>query len=122
MVVKTADLEDMKSLLLLCVCVLPLSAAETRVLVDGVGCRTRQLAVVKIFERIPGIEKVEVLPRETAPRFNQRYFRLHSSGAQPGLEQLVLALGPRAKHYHVLSATPTGGVANSPPPQSKHAK
>ena len=93
-------------MLVLMLGLLPVSATETRVLVDGSGCRTRQLAIVRIFEGIPAVECVEVLPREAAPKLNQRYFLIKSSGDGPTRNQLVQALGKRAKHYQILSVTP----------------
>ena len=96
----------MKCLPLCLLALLPVSAAETRVLVDGTGCRTRQLAIARIFEGIPGVQSVEVQPRKAAPKLNQRYFLINSSGNGPTQNQLVQALGKRAKHYQILSVTP----------------
>ena len=81
-------------------------ADTCRALVDGAGCRTRQLAIQKIWEGLPEVDEVEILRREEAPEDNQRYFLLRCRGDSPSREQLVVALGRRAKHYHVLRVEP----------------
>ena len=82
------------------------SAEDCRVLIDGTGCRTRQLAIQRIFEKIPGVDDVIVLPRKDAPAGNQRIFIVRSAGAALSREKLIEALGKRAKHYRVLTVTP----------------
>lgn len=81
-------------------------AADCRVLIDGAGCRTRQLAIKRIFEKIPGVEDVIILPRSEAPVENQRFFIIRSGDTAPSREELIGALGRRAKHYRVLTVTP----------------
>ena len=93
---------------------IPVFADDCRVLVDGTGCRTRQLAITRIFEKLPGVEDVDVLPHAEAPAQNQRYFLIRSTGKAPSREQLIEALGRRAKHYHVISVGPRAApVVNS---------
>jgi hypothetical protein len=77
-----------------------------RVLVDGAGCRTRQLAMQRIWSALPEIEEVRILSKEKAPADNQRYFIIHSQGDSPTREELIAALGRRAKHYIVLTVDP----------------
>ncbi|MGB6223361.1 hypothetical protein [Haloferula sp.] len=78
-------------------------ADSCRALVDGAGCRTRQLAMQRIWEKLPLVTEVKILPREDAPKANQRYFIIHSDGPSPSRDDLIKALGRRAKHYIVLS-------------------
>ncbi len=75
-------------------------------LVEGAGCRTRQLAMQKIWEALPEVDEVKILPREEAPAANHRYFIIRSKGQAPDKPQLVKALGRRAKHYKVISVVP----------------
>lgn len=96
----------MKIPVLLAFLALPAFADNCRVLVDGCGCRTRQLAIATIFEKLPGVEDVIILARSDAPAANQRYFLIKSKFKAPCLDQLVEALGKRAKHYHVISVEP----------------
>jgi hypothetical protein len=90
---------------LLAILATPVFADVCRVLVDGTGCRTRQLAVTRIFEKLPGVKEVDILPRAEAPARNQRYFLIRSTGKAPSREQLIEDLGRRAKHYHVISVS-----------------
>ena len=83
-------------------------AADCRVLVDGAGCRTRQLVIQKIWEKLPGVSEVLILPREEAPAANQRIFVIRCKESSPTEEQLVEALGRRAKFYHVIQVTAQG--------------
>jgi len=85
---------------------IPAFADDCRVLVDGTGCRTRQLAVARIFEKLPGVKDVDILPSADAPAQNQRYFVIRSARKAPSREDLIEALGRRAKHYHVISVAP----------------
>ena len=78
-------------------------ASQARVLIDGTGCRTRQQAIERIFEKLPEIERVTILPRRDAPADNQRIFVLETNGGVPTKETLIKALGRRAKFYKVLS-------------------
>jgi hypothetical protein len=64
------------------------------------------LAVARCFEKIPGVEDVVILPRAEAPAANQRYLRIRSTYKSPSREQLIEALGKRAKHYRVISVAP----------------
>lgn len=79
------------------------NADTGRVLIDGMGCRTRQQAIQRIFEKLPDIDKVTILPRRDAPVDNQRYFIIISKGKLPPKEALIAALGRRARFYKILS-------------------
>ena len=93
--------------ILIALALLTTAGADTRrVLVDGAGCRTRQLAMQRIWEKLPDVEQVTILPRDQAPRDNQRYFIIVSRAQGPSQAQLIEALGRRAKHYKVLEVTP----------------
>lgn len=81
-------------------------AHEYRVLVDGAGCRTRQLAIQRAFAAMPGVTQVEILPLAAAPALNQRYFIIRSSQKIPDTQALTKALGRRAKFYHVQNIEP----------------
>ena len=81
-------------------------AENCRVLIDGTGCRTRQQAIQRIFEKLPSVADVTILPRRDAPADNQRYFVIESEGTPPTKEALIEALGRRAKFYKVLSVEP----------------
>ena len=102
----------MKFLVILSLLALNSHAEKCRVLIDGTGCRTRQLAIRKILEKFPGVEEVTILPRNEAPADNQRYFTVRSKGGSPTQAELVAALGRRAKHYRILSVSPV----TDPPP------
>ena len=82
--------------------ILPVAAEDCRALVDGAGCRTRQLAMQRIWEAMPGVSEVEILSREEAPEANHRWFVIRSEGTAPDKEALIEALGRRAKYYHVV--------------------
>ena len=98
----------MRFYLLLSLLVIPSAwAAEYRVLIDGTGCRTRQQAIKRIFEKLPDIDRVTILPRRDAPEANQRYFVIESEGDAPTENILIEALGRRARFYKVLSVIPT---------------
>ncbi len=96
----------MKILALLLFLATDLMADNCRVLVDGAGCRTRQLAMQRIWEELPNVKEVEILSREKAPALNQRYFIIRCEGSAPTKNELITALGRRAKHYIVLSVEP----------------
>ena len=96
----------MKIFPLIFLMVIQAHAADYRVLVEGTGCRTRQLAVEKVFESMPGVRVVTILPRAAAPRDNQRYFLIRSTESIPSREQVSEALGRRAKYCQVISVTP----------------
>ncbi len=98
---------------------IPALAGESLVLIDGTGCRTRQLAIERIFEKIPGVTEVTILRREEAPAENQRYFRVKSTGESPGREQFIEALARRAKHYRILSVTPADAATVKPGAESR---
>lgn len=89
-------------------------AEDCKVLVDGAGCRTRQLAIARIFEGILGVTSVEILPLAAAPALNQRYFVLRCAGKAPSREQLIEALGRRAKFYHVIAVAPVPQENHTP--------
>lgn len=82
------------------------TADECRVLIAGTGCRTRQLAIQRILEAMPEVKEVTILSREQAPAENQRYFVVRSAGKTPSKEEMVAALGRRAKFYQIVSVTP----------------
>jgi hypothetical protein len=96
----------MKILALLLFLAVDLVAENCRVLVDGAGCRTRQLAMQRIWEDLPNVKEVEILSREEAPAPNQRYFSIRCEGNTPTKKEFITALGRRAKHYIVLSVEP----------------
>ena len=98
----------MKVLLLVILLVQAALAADCRVLVDGSGCRTRQLAIQSIWEKLPGVSEVLILLREEAPAANQRIFVIRCKESSPTEEQLVEALGRRAKFYHVIDVKAQG--------------
>ncbi len=77
-----------------------------RVLIDGTGCRTRQLAIQRIFEKMPDVDDVTILPRRDAPADNQRIFIVESKGPAPSKETLIEALGRRAKFYKIETVAP----------------
>lgn len=104
----------MKCIALLSILALTAWAEDCKVLVDGAGCRTRQLAIARIFKNLPEVTDVDLLPRTEAPALNQRYFVVRSVGKSPQREQLVRALGRRAKFYHVIEVAPL-------PPEDKSA-
>lgn len=81
-------------------------ADSCRVLVEGAGCRTRQLAIQRIWTSLEGVDDVRILPRKEAPAANHRYFIIRSGGRSPDKEELIEALGRRAKHYKVISVEP----------------
>jgi hypothetical protein len=85
---------------------LPVKADDCRVLVEGAGCRTRQLAMQRIWEKLPGVTGVEILPREQAPAANHRWFVICSDRKAPDRETLIKALGRRARHYVVVRVEP----------------
>jgi hypothetical protein len=89
-------------------------AEDCKVLVDGAGCRTRQLAIARVFENMPEVTQVEVLPLAEAPALNQRYFVLRCAGKAPSREQLIEALGRREKFYHVIAVTPVPQENHTP--------
>ena len=89
-------------------------AEDCKVLVDGAGCRTRQLAIERVFEGMPEVTSVEILPLAEAPALNQRYFVLRCAGKAPSREQLIEALGRRAKFYHVIAVTPVPQENHTP--------
>ena len=104
----------MKCIALLLILALAAWAEDCKVLVDGAGCRTRQLAIARIFKNLPEVTDVDLLPHTEAPALNQRYFVVRSGGKSPQREQLVRALGRRAKFYHVIEVAPL-------PPEDKSA-
>lgn len=103
-----ATFRVVKILLLVILLVQSALAADCLVLVDGAGCRTRQLVIQKIWEKLPGVTEVLILSRDESPAANQRIFVIRSKAAFPTKEQLVEALGRRAKFYHVIHVTAQG--------------
>jgi hypothetical protein len=97
----------MRSALLLALLLPATAGADTcRVLIDGTGCRTRQQAIQRIFEKLPDVKAVSILPRSEAPADNHRYFLIESEGTSPTKETLIEALGRKAKFYKVLTLEP----------------
>ncbi|MEI7929608.1 MAG: hypothetical protein WCH40_13745 [Verrucomicrobiales bacterium] len=98
-------------------------AVETLIEVDGVGCRTRQLAIQKIWSVLPGVTSVTILPRGPADTANRRNFVILSSQA-PTLETLDAALGNRSRFYRIRSVTPkdlpTPALSTQPAPARIH--
>lgn len=82
------------------------TAGPIEVLVEGAGCRTRQLAMIRIWSKLEGVRQVTVLDREHAPAANHRFFVIRSVGEAPTKRELVEALGRRAKHYHLKHVAP----------------
>jgi len=94
----------MRFALLFCLFASGVIHADTlRVTVDGMGCRTRQLAVQRLWAALPEVESVTIIPRKPEDPANQRVFLLETN--DPGLDQnkLIAALGRRAKHYQILT-------------------
>jgi hypothetical protein len=81
-------------------------ADEFRARVEGAGCRTRQLTIQRIWEQLPEVETVTILPRKQRPAPNQRDFILRCPDATPTAERLNEALGRRAAYYRVIQLTP----------------
>ncbi len=81
---------------------LPIRAGEVRVEVGGVGCHTRQLAVQKLWSKLPSVTSVTIQPRGPSDPANRRVFVIIASKPpdQPALEA---ALGSRNRFYKVLS-------------------
>lgn len=80
------------------------AGADTcRALIAGTGCRTRQQAIQRIIEKMPGVSDVTILSRNEAPADNHRYFVIESKNASPNKETLIEALGSRAKFYKVVT-------------------
>lgn len=86
-------------------------AAEIRVEVDGVGCHTRQLAVQKIWNRLPEVKSVTILPRAPADPPNRRVFLINAP-APPDSAALTAALGSRSRFYKVIAIS----AVDSPTP------
>lgn len=96
------QLEYPMRIILFILCLSPWTFAhDYRVLVDGAGCRTRQLAIQRAFAAMSGVHQVEIQPRSESPALNQRYFIIRSSEKIPNRDRLIEALGRRAKFYHV---------------------
>jgi hypothetical protein len=81
-------------------------ADTCRVLIDGTGCRTRQQAIQRIFEKLPDVKEVTILPCKEAPADNHRYFVIESKGTSPTKETLIESLGRKAKFYKVITVEP----------------
>lgn len=94
----------MRFALLLCLFACDLIHADTlRVTVDGMGCRTRQLAVQRLWSSLPEVESVTILPRKPDDQVNQRVFVLETNDPRLDQNQLTAALGRRGKHYQILA-------------------
>jgi len=97
----------MKTSLILALLLPGTAIADTcRVLIDGTGCRTRQQAIQRIFEKLPDVGEVTILPRRDAPADNQRYFIVEAKSEIPTKQSLIEALGRRAKFYKILTVEP----------------
>lgn len=97
----------MRAALLLVFLLTATACADTcRVLIDGTGCRTRQQAIQRIFEKLPDVTEVTILPRKEAPADNHRYFVIESKGTSPNKETLIESLGRKAKFYKVITVEP----------------
>lgn len=98
---------------------LPLRAADVRVEVDGVGCHTRQLAVQKLWSRLPGVTSVAIQPRGPSDPANRRVFVIKGSPA-PDQPTLETALGSRTRFYRILAVSsvdlPTPTLSNPAQP------
>jgi len=78
------------------------SADTVRVTVGDTGCPGRQNAVQGLWEKVPGVVSVTVLPRQPKQPPAQRIFVIVSKTAAPTEDSLRAALGRRAKHYPIL--------------------
>lgn len=87
-------------------------AGTCRVLVDGTGCSTRQQAICRIFEKLPEVKRVTILPRRNAPADNQHYFHIEAMASNPSKESLIQALGRRARFYKILIVEPLPAEPN----------
>lgn len=67
-------------------------AGEARVLINGTG-RTRQQAIERIFEKLPEVERVTIMPRRDVPADSKRIFVLETKGDIPTKDDLIEALG-----------------------------
>jgi len=98
---------------------LPIRAGELRVEVDGVGCHTRQLAVQKLWSKLPGVTSVTIQPRGPSDPANRRVFVI-SAPKPPDQPALETALGNRNRFYKVLAVQsvdlPTPALSNPAPP------
>lgn len=88
------------------------SADTVQLLVGNTGCRTRQLAIQRLWKSMPGVQKVEISPRKSGEPANQRIFLVTTDGPAPDQKAFTLALGRKATRYPILSLTPL-------PPASK---
>ena len=95
----------LKSGLIVILSTATLQAASVKVLIAGTGCRTRQQAIERIFEKMEGVKQVTILPRRESPADNHRYFIVECAGIPPTQSELVTALGRRAKFYRILSVS-----------------
>jgi hypothetical protein len=88
--------------LILLLCFTAVHAAEIHVVVEGVGCHTRQLAVQKIWSALPGVTSVVIRPRGPTGIANQRVFEIISANP-PSRQALDTALGARTRFYKIRS-------------------
>jgi hypothetical protein len=85
------------------------SAGTIHVTVGNTGCRTKQLTVQRLWQAIPGMRSVTIVPRKSGDPANQRVFILSTPGSDPDQAALTRALGRRAERYPVLALAPAQG-------------
>ena len=94
-------------LLILCSLIATASADTVELLVGNTGCRTRQLAIQRLWKSMPGVQKVEIRPRKSGEPANQRVFLVTTDGPAPDQKAFTIALGRKATRYPILSLTPS---------------
>lgn len=85
---------------------LPLAAETVRVTVGDTGCPGRQLAVKRLWEKIPEVLSVTVLAKAHEGPAASRVFIVVSQGPSPDFTALQNALGRRAERYPILAYRP----------------
>jgi hypothetical protein len=94
------------------------SAGTVHVAVGNTGCGTRQLTVKRLWQSMPGVRSVVIVPRKPDDPANQRVFIVTTGGADPDQTALSRALGRRAARYPILSLAPSPPAARRPPPHA----
>jgi hypothetical protein len=77
-------------------------ADTIHVTVGNTGCPGRQISVIKIWEKIPEVLSVTILPRQPKDPSAQRVFVIVSKAISPTEESLRKALGRRVEQYPIL--------------------
>ncbi len=90
-------------LFILVVGMLPTLADTVKVTVGDTGCPGRQLAVKHLWEKIPCVTSVTVLPRQQGDVAASRVFVIVTKGPSPDSAMLRSALARRAERYPILS-------------------